>query len=66
MLIDRDRFPLGIARFEGNIADKSMIVLVVESFRARYDISAMVVAVDAQSGSVTSRRNPCSQSDHCV
>jgi hypothetical protein len=45
--VDRAGFPLEIACFEGNKAEKHTIVPVIEAFKARHQIENMVVVADA-------------------
>lgn len=45
LLVDRQGFPLEIACFEGNKAERLTIVDVVEAFKARHGIEDMVVVV---------------------
>lgn len=47
LLVDRGGFPLEIACFEGNKAEKATIVPVIEAFSARHGIANMVVVADA-------------------
>jgi len=47
LLVDRAGFPLEIACFEGNKAEKHTIVPVIEAFKARHQIENMVVVADA-------------------
>lgn len=47
LLVDRAGFPLEIACFEGNKAEKHTIVPVIEAFKARHQIEDMVVVADA-------------------
>lgn len=49
LLVDRTGFPLEIGCFEGNTAETSTIVPIIEAFRQRHDLSAvpMVIAADA-------------------
>jgi len=47
LLVDREGFPLEIACFEGNKAEKLTILPVVDRFKARHDIEHMVIAADA-------------------
>ena len=47
LLVDRAGFPLEIACFEGNKAEKHTILPVIEAFKARHGIENMVVVADA-------------------
>ena len=47
LLVDRAGFPLEIACFEGNKAEKATILPVIDAFRARHGIENMVVVADA-------------------
>lgn len=47
LLVDRQGFPLEIACFEGNKAERLTIVGVVDTFKARHGIEDMVVVADA-------------------
>jgi len=47
LLVDRTGFPLEIACFEGNKAEKLTIVPVIDAFAARHHIENMVVVADA-------------------
>ena len=47
LLVDREGFPLEIASFEGNMAEKNTITDVVDRFKARHGIEHLVVAADA-------------------
>lgn len=47
LLVDRAGFPLEIACFEGNKAEKHTIGPVIEAFKARHQIEDMVVVADA-------------------
>jgi hypothetical protein len=47
LLVDRRGFPLEIACFEGNKAEKLTLLTVVDAFRARHGIENMVVVADA-------------------
>lgn len=47
LLVDRAGFPLEIACFEGNKAEKHTIVPVIEAFKTRHGIENMVVVADA-------------------
>jgi hypothetical protein len=47
LLVDRGGFPLEIACFEGNKAEKNTIIPVIEAFRARHGIGDVVIAADA-------------------
>src|SRR5665648_647393 len=47
LLVDRAGFPLEIACFEGNKAEKATILPVIEAFKARHGIEHMVVVADA-------------------
>lgn len=47
LLVDRAGFPLEIACFEGNKAEKHTILPVIEAFKARHQIENMVVVADA-------------------
>ena len=47
LLVDRAGFPLEIACFEGNKAEKATILPVIEAFKARHEIENMVVVADA-------------------
>jgi hypothetical protein len=47
LLVDRRGFPLEIACFEGNKAEKHTIMPVIDQFRARHGIEHMVVVADA-------------------
>ena len=47
LLVDRAGFPLEIACFEGNKAEKHTIIPVIESFRVRHRVGQMVIAADA-------------------
>jgi len=49
LLVDRSGFPLEISCFEGNTAETTTIVPIIEGFRARRDLTGipMVVAADA-------------------
>ena len=47
LLVDREGFPLEIACFQGNKAEKLTILPVVDRFKARHDIEHMVIAADA-------------------
>jgi len=47
LLVDREGFPLEVACFEGNKAEKLTVVHVVDTFKARHGIEHMVVAADA-------------------
>jgi hypothetical protein len=47
LLVDRGGFPLQIACFEGNKAEKLTIIPMVEAFMARHGISGVVIAADA-------------------
>jgi hypothetical protein len=47
LLVDRAGFPLEIACFEGNKAEKHTIVPVIEAFKDRHEIENMVVVADA-------------------
>jgi hypothetical protein len=47
LLVDRRGFPLEIASFEGNTAEKHTIVPVIDAFKARHGIEHMVVVADA-------------------
>lgn len=47
LLVDRGGFPLEIGCWEGNKAETSTILPIVEAFQARHGISDMVVVADA-------------------
>ncbi|WP_299521195.1 IS1634 family transposase [uncultured Serinicoccus sp.] len=47
LLVDRAGFPLEIGCFEGNKAETSTIVPIIEAFQARHDLADMVVVADA-------------------
>ena len=47
LLVDRAGFPLEIACFEGNKAEKHTILPVIDAFSARHGIENMVVVADA-------------------
>jgi len=47
LLVDREGFPLEIACFEGNKAEKLTIIPVLDGFKARHSIDHMVIAADA-------------------
>src|SRR5690606_12048676 len=47
LLVDRRGFPLEIGCFEGNRAETTTIVPVIESFQARHGIADMVIVADA-------------------
>jgi len=47
LLVDREGFPLEVACFDGDTAEKLTIVHVVDTFKARHGIEHMVVAADA-------------------
>jgi len=47
LLVDRRGFPLEIACFEGNKAEKLTILTVIDAFTARHGIENMVVVADA-------------------
>jgi hypothetical protein len=47
LLVDRGGFPLEIACFEGNTAEKLTILPVIDAFKARHGIEDMVVVADA-------------------
>jgi len=47
LLVDREGFPLEVACFEGNMAEKLTIMSVIDRFKARHNVEHMVVAADA-------------------
>ena len=47
LLVDREGFPLEVAGFQGNMAEKLTLLPVIDSFRARHGIEQMVIAADA-------------------
>ena len=47
LLVDRRGFPLEIGCFEGNRAETTTIIPVIESFQERHGISDMVIVADA-------------------
>ena len=47
LLVDRTGFPLEVACFQGNKAEKNTIIPVIAHFRSRHQIEDMVVAADA-------------------
>jgi hypothetical protein len=47
LLVDRGGFPLDVACFEGNRAEKNTILGVVEAFQARSGVEGLVVVADA-------------------
>jgi len=47
LLVDRNGFPLEVACFEGNKAEKHTMIPVIDMFRARHGVEHMVVAADA-------------------
>jgi len=47
LLVDREGFPLEIACFEGNKAEKNTIISVIARFKARHGVEHLVVAADA-------------------
>jgi hypothetical protein len=47
LLVDRNGFPLEIGCFEGNKAETSTIVPIINAFQARHDLVDMVVVADA-------------------
>jgi len=47
LLVDRAGFPLEISCFEGNTAEKSTILPVIEAFQARHSVADLVVVADA-------------------
>jgi hypothetical protein len=47
LLVDRRGFPLEIGCYEGNRAETSTIVPIVEQFQARHGLAGMVVVADA-------------------
>lgn len=56
LLVDRNGFPLEIGCFEGNKAETSTIVPIIEAFQARHDLADMVVVADAGMLSATNLR----------
>lgn len=49
LLVDRTGFPLEVSCFEGNTAETTTIVGIIEAYRARHDLAGvpMVIAADA-------------------
>jgi transposase len=47
LLVDRQGFPLEIGCFEGNKAEKHILLPIVEAFKTRHQIEHMVVVADA-------------------
>ena len=47
LLVDRHGFPLEIGCFEGNTAETTTLVPIIEGFRARHGVADMVVVADA-------------------
>lgn len=47
LLVDRAGFPLEIGCFEGNKAETTTLIPIIEAFQARHGISDMVVVADA-------------------
>ena len=47
LLVDRHGFPLEVGCFEGNKAETTTIVPIVEAFQARHGLAGMVVVADA-------------------
>lgn len=47
LLVDRARLPLEIGCFEGNKAETTTLIPILEAFQARHGISDMVAAADA-------------------
>ncbi len=47
LLVDRAGFPLEIGCFEGNKAETTTIIPIIEQFQARHDLVDMVVVADA-------------------
>jgi len=47
LLVDRTGFPLEIACFEGNKAERLTIIPVIDAFKARHGLEHMVVVADA-------------------
>jgi hypothetical protein len=47
LLVDRRGFPLEIGCFEGNRAETTTIIPVIEAFQARHGIADMVIVADA-------------------
>jgi len=56
LLVDRGGFPLEIGCFEGNKAETTTIIPVIEEFQARHHLSDMVVVADAGMLSATNLR----------
>ena len=56
LLVDRNGFPLEIGCFEGNKAETSTIVPIVQAFQARHELADMVVVADAGMLSATNLR----------
>ncbi|NYF97672.1 hypothetical protein BJY20_001064 [Janibacter cremeus] len=47
LLVDRNGFPLEIGCYEGNKAETTTIIPIVQQFQARHGLSDMVVVADA-------------------
>ncbi|MDQ1250301.1 MAG: family transposase, partial [Actinomycetota bacterium] len=47
LLVDREGFPLEVGCFEGNKAETTTIVPIVQAFAARHQLAEMVVVADA-------------------
>jgi hypothetical protein len=47
LLVDRNGFPLGLQSFEGNKAETSTILPVIEAFQAQHGVSKVTVVADA-------------------
>jgi hypothetical protein len=57
LLVDRTGFPLEIGCFEGNKAETHTLLAIIASFRARHDITDMVVVADAGLGFIVGSRS---------
>mgnify|MGYP000867593124 FL=1 len=47
LLVDRDGFPLQVGCWEGNKAETTTIIPIVEAFQAAHDIAELVIVADA-------------------
>src|SRR5699024_758873 len=47
LLVDRNGFPLEVGCYEGNTAETSTIIPIVQQFQARHGLADMVVVADA-------------------
>ena len=60
LLVDRGGFPLQVGCWEGNRAETTTIIPMVEAFQAAHGIEELVIVADSARGADT--RSPCAGS----